>query len=814
MKNSELISKMTLEEKVGICSGKDFWNLKGVERLGIPEIMVTDGPHGLRKKNPEGKGGLEDSVPSTCFPTAVTTACSWDPGLLYEMGVALGEECLQEKVSVILGPGVNMKRSPLCGRNFEYFSEDPLLAGELAAGWINGVQSQGIGTSMKHFAVNSQEKKRMTIDSVVDDRTLREIYLTAFEIAVKKSQPWTIMNSYNKVNGIYASDNEYLQKKILRDEWGFEGIVVSDWGAVNDRVEGFKNGNELEMPSSGGYNDKKICDAVRQGELSENVVDENADRMLTLIKKSEASFKDGYTYNKEAHHKLAAKICGQSIVLLKNEDKILPVSKDKKIAVIGEMARAPRYQGAGSSLIKPTKITDAFDGLLSKGYSLNFAPGYNKKKDEIMPAMVVDACKVAEKADVVLVFIGLTEEYESEGYDREHMNLPESHNKIVEEILKVNENVVVVLSGGSPVAMPWLGKVKGLVNGYLGGQASGDAIADIVCGDVCPSGKLAETYPLSLSDVPCRYYYPGTNRLAEHKEGIYIGYRYYDTAEKDVLFPFGFGLSYTEFRYSNLKLSKKKIKDTDTLTVSYKIKNTGNCDGAEISQVYVSDKESTIFRPKKELKGFRKVFLKAGEETTVEVELSKRAFAFYNVDSAVWQVESGDFEIMVGASSRDIKLTADVFVESTDSSPVPDYRETAPSYYGADVTAVSDEEFEALLGHKIPHREFDRDVVFTMANSLGDAADTKWGSKINALVGSAVDLAMKNDENTASMLKAMALEIPIRNFVSMSSGVFTEEMAKGLLMILNGEKSGKGLMKIVAGLAGAVKKLPDLIKSV
>lgn len=814
MKNSELISKLTLEEKVSLCSGKDFWNLRGIERLGIPEIMVTDGPHGLRKKNPEGKGGLEDSVPSTCFPTAVTTACSWDPELIYEMGVALGEECLQEKVSVILGPGVNMKRSPLCGRNFEYFSEDPLLAGELATGWINGVQSQGVGTSMKHFAVNSQERKRMLIDSVVDERTLREIYLTAFEIAVKKAQPWTVMNSYNKVNGVYASDNGYLQKKILRDEWGFEGIVVSDWGAVNDRVVGFENGNDLEMPTSNGINDKKICDAVRSGEMSESVVDENADRMLTLIKKSQAAFKDGYTYDKEAHHKLAAKIYSQSIVLLKNEEKILPVAKNKKIAVIGEMARAPRYQGAGSSLIKPNKITDSFEALMGKGYALNFAPGYNKKKDEIMPAMIADACKVAANADVALVFVGLTEEYESEGYDREHMNMPVSHNHLVEEILKVNENVVVVLSGGSPVKMPWLGKVKGLVNGYLGGQACGDAIADIISGDVCPSGKLAETYPLALSDVPCRNYFPGTKRLAEHKEGIYIGYRYYDTAEKDVLFPFGFGLSYTQFEYSDIKLSQNKIKDTDSLTVSYKIKNIGDCDGAEISQVYVADKESTIFRPKKELKGFRKVFLKAGEETTVEIELSKRAFAFYNVDSADWQVESGEFEIMVGASSRDIKLTADVYVESTDNTPVPDYRATAPSYYTADVTDVSDAEYEAILGHKIPDREFEVGSKLTIYNSLGDAANTKWGSKINSMVNTAVDLVIKNDENTAAMLKAMALEIPIRNFFSMSAGVFTEEMANGLLMVLNGEKSGKGLMKIIAGLAGALKRLPDLLKLV
>ena len=804
MKNSELINKMTLEEKVALCSGKDGWYLKGVDRLGVPEIMLTDGPHGLRKANPEGNFKLENSIPATCFPPAVTSACSWNPELLCELGVALAEECLQEKVSVILGPGVNMKRSPLCGRNFEYFSEDPLLAGELAAGLINGVQSQGIGTSLKHFAVNSQEKKRLAIDSIVDERALREIYLTAFEIAVKKAQPWTVMTAYNKVNGTYCSENRHLVKEILKDEWGFEGVAVTDWGAANDRILGLENGNELEMPSSKGYYDKKICTAVRNGKLSESVVDEAADRLLTLIKKSEANLKDGYTYEKEAHHNLAAKVYSESVVLLKNEENILPIAKDKKIAVIGEMARAPRYQGAGSSLINPTKISDAFDGLLSKGYTLNFAPGYNKKKDEIMLAMFADACKVAEKADIALVFIGLTEEYESEGYDRMHMNLPETHNKLVEEILKVNENVIVVLSGGSPVTMPWLGKVKGLINGYLGGQACGDTIADIVSGDVCPSGKLAETYPLSLKDTPCYNYFPGTERIADHKESIYIGYRYYDTAERDVLFPFGYGLSYTQFEYSNLKLSKKKIKDTDTLTVTYKIKNIGNCDGAETSQVYVADKESTIFRPAKELKGFKKVFLKAGEETTVEIELSKRAFAFYNIDAASWQVESGDFEILVGASSRDIKLTANVYVESTDNFPVPDYRQTAPSYYGANIKTVPDKEFEAVLGRPIPDRVYSKGEKFDMTSSLGDAADTKWGKVIISMLDAAIDRVIRESERDRLNVKANTFDVPFKNFITMGPNIVTEEVCNGLLMILNGEKSGKGILKIISGFTSAI----------
>lgn len=814
MKNTEILSRMTLEEKVALLSGKDFWHLRGNTRLGLPELMITDGPHGLRKQNPNGdQKGLSNSVPTTCFPTAVTTACSWDPDLLYRMGEAMAEECLQEKVSVILGPGVNMKRSPLCGRNFEYFSEDPLLAGELAAGLINGIQSKGIGTSLKHFAANSQEKKRLTIDSVVDERTMREIYLTAFEIAVKKSQPWTVMNSYNKVNGTYASDNDYLQNKILRDEWGFGGIVVSDWGAVNDRVVGVKNGNDLEMPSSNGYNDKKICDAVRNGTLDEKYVNIAADRMITLIKNSEAVLGD-YVYDVEAHHQLAAEVCSQSVVLLKNEDNILPLKKDTKIAVIGEMARAPRYQGAGSSLINPTKISDAFDSLIALGFNPLFAPGYNKKKDVINERMIRDAKIVAEKADVALVFIGLTEEYESEGYDRSHLRLPVSHIRLLTEVLEVNKNVVVVLSGGSPVEMPFINNVKAVLNGYLGGQASGIAVADVLAGKVNPSGKLAETYPMALSDTPCFNYYPGTELTAEHREGIYIGYRYYDTAKKEVLFPFGFGLSYTKFEYSDLKLSASEISDTDTLTVSYKIKNVGDVAGAEVSQVYVSDCESTIFRPEKELRGFNKVYLEPGEEKEVSVELSKRAFAYYNVNIMDWHIESGEFNIMVGASSRDIRLEATVNVLSTVEAKVPDYKETAPCYYMADVQNIPDEAFKAVLGREIPVSTPDPSTVITFANSLGDAKYTKWGSRVNALLNTALDTFTDPDDPTTVMVKAMALEIPIRSFITMSAGVFTEEMGEGLLMILNSKGAGRGLAKILKGLVGAVKNIPELLKAI
>lgn len=814
MKNTELLSKMTLEEKVALLSGKDFWHLRGNDRLGIPELMITDGPHGLRKQNPDGdKKGLSNSVPTTCFPTAVTTACSWDPDLLYRMGEAMGEECLAEKVSVILGPGVNMKRSPLCGRNFEYFSEDPLLAGELAAGLINGVQSKGVGTSIKHFAVNSQEKRRMTIDSVVDERAMREIYLTAFEIAVKKSQPWTVMNAYNRLNGTYCSDNGYLQNDILRDEWGFEGIVVTDWGAANDRVLGLKNGNDLEMPSSGGYNDKKICAAVRDGSLDEKYVDLAADRMLTLIKKSEEVLGD-YTYDKSAHHELAAEICRQSLVLLKNEDNILPLKKDAKIAVIGEMARAPRYQGAGSSVINPTKLSDAFDGLIALGVNPLFAPGYNKKKDEINETMLRDARIVAKKADIAVLFIGLTEEYESEGYDRSHLGLPVSHTKLLEEVLEVNKNVVVVLSGGSPVEMPWINDVKAVLNGYLGGQASGLAVADLLTGKANPSGKLAETYPAALSDTPCYNYYPGTEQTAEHRESVFVGYRYYDSAMKNVLFPFGFGLSYTSFEYSDIKLSADKIKDTDTLTLTYKIKNTGAMAGAEISQVYVSDRESTVFRPVKELRAFNKVYLEPGEEKEISIELSKRAFAYYNVNIMDWHVESGEFDIMVGASSRDIRLEATVNVTSTAEAEVPDYRKTAPYYYMADVQDIPDSAFEAVLGREIPSPTLDITAPITLANSLGDARYTKWGGRINSLLNTALDTVMDADDPMTGMVKAMALEIPIRNFITMSAGVFSEDMAEGLLMILNSQGAGKGLGKILKGLVGAIKNIPELLKAI
>lgn len=808
MKNKDILEKLTLEEKAELCTGKDVWHLNGVERLGIPSVTLTDGPHGLSLRKPDGN--IRESVTATCYPSAVTTACSWDRDLLYRMGQAMGKECLKENVSIILGPGVNMKRSPLCGRNFEYFSEDPLLAGELAASLINGIQSKGVGTSLKHFAVNSQEKRRLVIDSVADERTLREIYLTAFEIAVKKAQPWTVMSAYNRVGGDYCTENGYLQNKILREEWGFEGVVMSDWGAVNNRVKGLKNGNDLEMPSSHGYNTKKICDAVRNGELDEEYLDTAADRMLTLIEKSKGVL-GNFTYDEDEHHNLAAEICANSVVLLKNEDNTLPLSKDKTVAVIGEMARAPRYQGAGSSIIVPTKLTDAFEGLLAEGYKVSFAPGYFKKQDDLNEVMVKDACNVASKADAVILFIGLTEEYESEGYDRKTMNLPLSHNRLLEEILKVNENVTVVLSGGSPVVMPWAKKVKAILNGYLGGQASGKAVAEIISGKVNPSGKLAETYPFNESDVPCSNYYPGTGLTAEHREGIYIGYRYYDTAEKDVLYPFGHGLSYTVFEYSDIKLSAEKINDTETLTVTCKVKNIGDRDGAETVQLYVKDCESTVFRPEKELRDFTKTYLAKGEEKEISFTLSKRAFAYYNININDWHVESGEFEILIGASSRDIRLSAKAEVESSlPDVSVPDYRESAPCYYGADVKNIPDKQYRSLLGRDIPPQYLDVNDKFTVESCFMDAEHTKWGKRIITIMTG----GKKPDPNApgGDAMRDVVLESPIRGLYSFGQGVFTEKMAEGLLMLLNDEGSAAAMMKLFSGLIPALKKLPELLK--
>lgn len=819
MKHGEKIKKLSLEQKAKLCSGYDYWHMHGIEELDLPQITLCDGPHGLRKKDPDNKNvGLGNSYPATCFPTAATSACSWDTELLRQMGVALADECKEQQVSVILGPGVNMKRSPLCGRNFEYFSEDPLLAGEMGTAFVKGVQSNGVGTSLKHFAVNSQETRRMVIDEIVDERTLREIYFPAFEMTVKEAKPWTVMNAYNRLNGEFCSENSWLQQQVLKKEWGFDGLIVTDWGASVRRVEGIKCGTDLEMPTSGKLNAKKIIDAVKNGKLDEQILDERIDNIIELITKSKGQLISGFKYDRKANNELAKKIAEESIVLLKNDDKILPISRDAKVAIIGEMAKAPRYQGAGSSLIVPTELSNAYDALTEMGVCATYSPGYSKTTDVPDDGLIVEAIGVAKQADTVLVFVGLTEDYESEGFDREHMGLPYSQVKLIEKISDIHSNVIVVLSGGSSFEMPWLGKVKAVLNGFLGGQKTGEAIANVLLGKVNPSGHLSETYPIKIEDTPTFNYYPGTQKNAEHREAIFIGYRYYETAKKDVLFPFGFGLSYTEFEYSDMKLSSGFIKDTDTVKVSFKIKNIGDVDGAEVAQVYVADKESTIFRPAKELRGFKKVFLKAGEEKEISIELGKRAFAYYNVNIHDWHVESGEFEIQVGSNIRDIKLKEVVSVESTVNAVIPDYRATAPAYYSADVTNVENKQFEAILGREVPTDGFLSGEKLTTLNTVGDAVNTKWGKRVNKIICKVTDIAIKKgaggEDANSAMMQTMATQVPIRNFISMSMGVFSESMASGLLLILNDEAPIRGIFKLLGGLFPALFKIGPLLKSI
>ena len=800
----EILALMTLEEKAAICDGADFWHLKGMEKYGFPSIMVCDGPHGLRKKDYSKTGdSLSNSVPAISYPTAATTAASWDPELLYEMGVALGKKCLKEEVGVLLGPGINMKRSPLCGRNFEYFSEDPILAGELAAGFIEGVQSQGVGTSLKHFCANSQETRRMTCDSVVDERALREIYLTAFEIAVKKAKPWTVMNSYNKINGFHGSENKHTQLEILRKEWGYDGVVVSDWGAVNDRVLGFNNGNDLEMPSSSGSGTKKIVDAVRSGAISEETLNERALNMLNLIKKAVDGAKPGYAYNDADDQPFARKVAAQSMVLLKNNG-ILPLKKSGKVAVIGELARTPRYQGAGSSHINPTKLDNALEELQKSGYDVEFAKGYELKgkKAKKNAELAAEAAALAAKCETVLLFIGLTDEYEAEGFDRSHMNLPAAHDALVGEILKVNKNVVVVLAGGSPVEMPWNNGVAAILNSYLGGQAGAGAVADIISGAVNPSGKLPETYPMTYTDTPAVNNFPGNPASVEYRESVYIGYRYYEKAKKAVRYPFGYGLSYTTFEYSDIKLDKASMTENDNLTVSFRIKNTGDVSGYEIAQLYVADKDSTIYRPEKELKAFKKVWLNPGETKEISLVLNKRAFAFYNVNINDWCVESGDFDILVGASSADIKLSATVNVSGTTEN-IPDYSAVAPAYYTGNVQNVPTEQFVAVLGRELPPANYDPNRPLGIQDTFESCAHTKNGKRFYKLLTTVIP---------AGFAQAIALQTPFRDFISMSGGVMSEDMAKGLVMWISGEKGG--IRKILKGIPGAIKGIGPLLKNI
>ena len=662
---AELVARMSVEEQALLLSGDGWWRTHGIARLGLPSIWVADGPHGLRKSPSSDEPGMT-SVPATCFPTAPALAASWNTALIHEVGAALGREAQAADVQVLLGPGINIKRSPLGGRNFEYFSEDPLLSGRMAAAYINGVQSEGVGTSVKHFAVNSQESERMSTSSDIDARTLHEIYLPAFEIAVREGQPWTVMSAYNLINGTPASEHTELLTDVLRKQWGFEGLVVSDWGGINDRVRGVVAGNELEMPGSGDHNRNKIIAAVREGRLSKEALAQAATNVTALVLKAVAAHRLGARFDAQAHHRLARRAGGEGIVLLKNTDDVLPVPAGKKLAVIGAFAKTPRFQGAGSSLVNPIQVTNAFDELTAQFGAANVAhtEGCDGEGDTT-ESMLNDAMRQAAAADVAIVFAGLPESYESEGFDRRSIDMPPGQVRLIEAVARAQPNIVVVLLNGSAVAMRWADQVKGIVEAWLGGQAGGGAIADVLSGRVNPSGKLAETFPVSVEQTPTFPHFPGRDGHALYGEGVFVGYRYYDTRRLQPLFPFGFGLSYTRFAYTGIR-SRSNGFDAEgggSITIEVSVKNIGAVAGQEVVQLYVHEHAPAVVRPEIELRAFDKVALEPGEEKTLRFALGRRDFAHYDARAGAWAVHSGTFEVRVGGSSRDLPLQVAVEVQ-------------------------------------------------------------------------------------------------------------------------------------------------------
>ncbi len=751
----QFVMKMTLEEKASLCSGLDFWHTKPVERLGVPSVMLSDGPHGLRKQSEEADHlAVNESIAAVCFPAGCATAASFDRALLTTLGEALGDACQAERVNVVLGPAVNIKRSPLCGRNFEYFSEDPYLTGELATAHINGVQSRNVGTSIKHFLANNQEHRRMSSSSEVDERTLREIYLAAFEKPVRQAKPWTVMCSYNRINGTLASENRRYMTDVLRGEWGFDGYVVTDWGAVADRVKGLEAGVDLEMPSSNGVNDKRIVEAVRAGTLEEAVLDQAVERILNIHYRYLENAKPDTVWDKEAQHALAAQIAEECMVLLKNEDAILPLNKGEEIAFIGEFAQKPRFQGGGSSHINCFRVTSALEAASGIG-NVAYAKGFDLASDSTDEALLNEAVACAKAAKVAIVFAGLPDAYESEGYDRTHMRLPDCQNRLIEKVAAANPNTVVVLHNGSPVEMPWINAVKAVIEAYLGGQAVGAATVRLLFGESNPSGKLPETFPMKLEDNPSYLFYGGEKDVAEYREGVFIGYRYYDKKKMEVLFPFGFGLSYTTFAYSNLRVDRETMADTDTMQAFVDVTNTGSMRGKEIVQLYVSDCTSTPIRPLQELKGFEKVDLLPGETKTVRFTLGKRAFAYWNTKINDWHVENGEFALLIGKSSREIVLQKTVTVHSTVKLPV--------------------------------HYDFNSIFMDIMADPRAKSALKPF------MDGIANALAPQNDNSTdtakeaisTEMMEAMLQYMPLRAVLSFGNGQVAPEMIDALLRELN-----------------------------
>lgn len=789
MKHQDIIDQMTLEEKAAFLSGKTVWQTREIDRLGIPAIFCSDGPHGIRKQAGEGDHlGLNASLPATCFPTAATVANSWNEELGEKLGEALGEEAMAQDVNILLGPGLNIKRSPLCGRNFEYFSEDPYLAGKMAAAYVRGIQSQGVYACPKHFAVNSQEMRRMAMNSVLDERTLREIYLTGFEIAVKEGGAKTIMTSYNEVNGVYANENKHLLQEILRGEWGFDGVVVTDWGASNDHALGVAAGSNLEMPAPGLDSARELLRAIEEKKLTveelDACVDDLLDAVLDLTEKAKGHKK---TFPETEHHELARQAAAESAVLLKNVDDILPLAAGCNVAIIGDFAVEPRYQGAGSSMVNTTFL-ETIEKTVGN-YDLHVIGinrGY-KRSGEEDPALKKAALDLAAAADVVIYCFGLDELSESEGLDRTHMRIPQNQINLLEAIAQTNPNVVGLLSAGSSIEMPWHYCCKAILHGYLCGQAGASAMLDILTGKVNPSGRLNETYPLKYEDTPAFRNFPSTERNAEYREGIYVGYRYYDTSRVRVQYPFGFGLSYTTFEYSDLKV--------DETGATFILKNTGSRDGAEVAQLYVGMKDGKIFRPDKELKGFKKVFLKAGESREVKIPFDDKTFRYWNVKTNQWEVEGGTYLIMIGTSVSDIRLASGLEVKGT-TEEYPYEKEEMPSYYSGLVQQVEDEEFTKLLGHPIPSGKWSGDL------GRNDAICQMYYAKsgLARFIYKKLDgMKKKSEEKGKPDLNILFIyNMPFRGIAKMTGGMVSMEMVDGMVAAVNGHLF-KGLGKIIGG---------------
>ena len=776
MQNTELLlKKLTLEEKCALLSGAETFKTRGMPEHGIPQIWLSDGPHGLRKQAGESDHlGLNPSVPATCFPTASAVANSWDAALGEEIGAALGEEAAAQEVSVVLGPGLNMKRNPLCGRSFEYFSEDPYLAGKLAAGYIRGIQSKGVAACPKHFAVNSQETRRMASDSIVDERTLREIYLTGFEIAVKEGHPRSIMSSYNLVNGTYANENKHLLMEILRGEWGFDGAVITDWGGSNDHALGVKNGSTLEMPAPGGDSVRELLAAVESGKISESDIDARLSELLPLVFDTKAALDAApREFDAAAHHALARRAAEESLVLLKNEGALLPLAAGSKVAVIGDFAKNPRYQGAGSSMVNSTQVDVLLDKLIDSELNvIGYQQGFDRhgKPDA---ALQKSACELATQADTVILCMGLDEIAESEGLDRSNLRLAQNQVDLLQAVAAVNPKIVVVLYSGSVVETPWLDNCQALLYAALGGQAGAGAVADALTGKVNPCGKLAETWPLTYADVPSAADFATRRKTVEYREGLYIGYRYFTTAEKAVRFPFGYGMSYTTFAYSDMAADEQGV----SLTVT----NTGSVAGTEIVQLYVAKKNSELFRPAKELKGFARVTLAPGEKQRITIMLDDKAFRFWNVKANRWEIEGGEYELLVGASVEDIRLCEKISVHGT--ATVHPYEDVdLDCYYKGDVLSVSDADFEKLLGHPIPNgkTKIDRNLTLGELNH----ARSPLGWLVWLVLTILLDASYKRGKPDLNIL--FQYNMPLRALAKMTNGAISMGMVDGIVMELQG----------------------------